>query len=336
MTSEPGHASLRPRSQAGGCKATWFEKTTMPSHLKDLVRARMEKTGESYQQALRHVRAQDEGRAAAPPETRPEARRREERIERSRSVADTAFSIAILRAREAERPEAERLFDDPYARLFSAAGAHAAESTQRFLDLPLSHEQVRMRTRFIDDAVREGLKAGLDQIVLLGAGFDARGLRMPEIAARRASVYEVDTAEQLERKRRVLATAGVNVPGRVHYVPFDFDTAEYETALAAALETEGFRRRAGALFVWEGVIGYIGNDEIDRNLRFMASEGGPGTRLVFTYGDGSFHPDTAAERTRRAGFSSCEELGGDDLWRRYLPGEPHPIAFVVKVALAIV
>ena len=32
----------------------------MPSHLKELVRARMEKTGESYQQALRHVRAQEE------------------------------------------------------------------------------------------------------------------------------------------------------------------------------------------------------------------------------------------------------------------------------------
>lgn len=238
----------------------------MPSHLKDLVRARMEKTGESYQQALRHVRAQDDRRAPGP----SQARRREERTERSRSVADTAFSIAIVRAKEAERPEAERLFDDPYARLFSAAGAHVAESTQRFLDLPLFHEQVRLRTRFIDDAVREGLKAGLDQIVLLGAGFDARGLRMPEIAARRAFVYEIDTAEQLARKRRVLATAGVKVPRRVHYVPFDFDTAEYD------------------------------------------------------------------ERTRRTGFSSCEEFGGDDLWRRYLPGEPHPIAFVMKLALAIV
>jgi len=28
-------------------------------------------------------------------------------------------------------------------------------------------------------------------VVLLGAGFDARGLRMPEIEARKAAIYEV-------------------------------------------------------------------------------------------------------------------------------------------------
>ena len=38
----------------------------MPSHRKELVRARMEKTGESYQQALRHVRAQGERAPSAP------------------------------------------------------------------------------------------------------------------------------------------------------------------------------------------------------------------------------------------------------------------------------
>jgi hypothetical protein len=64
--------------------------------------------------------------------------------------------------------------------------------------------------------------------------------------------------------------------------------------------------------------------------------GGPGSRLVFTYGGGTFDPGTAAQRTRRAGFSSLEELGGDDLWRRYLPGEPHPNAFLTKLGLAIV
>lgn len=38
----------------------------MPTTLKKLVRARMEKTGESYQQALRHVRAEDGSRREAP------------------------------------------------------------------------------------------------------------------------------------------------------------------------------------------------------------------------------------------------------------------------------
>jgi len=296
----------------------------MPSHLKELVRARMERTGESYQQALRHVRAQEAG---------PHGK---ERLERSRSVADTAFSIAVVRAEEGKRPRAERLFDDPYAHLFAAAGEHVAECTQRFLDLPGFWEGVRMRTRFIDDAVRDGLAGGLDQVVLLGAGFDARGLRLPEIEKRRVRVYEVDTAEQLARKRKVLTAGGIAVPANIRYVPFDFDTADYETELAAALEAEGFRGGAGAVFVWEGVIGYIRSDEIDRNLRFMASQGGARSRLVFTYGESSFDPETAAERTRRAGFTSCQELAGDELWRRYLPGEPYAGASVMRLGLAIV
>lgn len=325
MTSELGDASLR-HDACRGVRGTWLEKTIMPSHLKELVHARMEKTGESYQQALRHVREQEE---RAPD---PSAERRS----RARTVADTAFSIAVVRADERRLPETERLFDDPFAAAFVAGGAHAVESTQRFLDLPFFRDGIRLRTRFIDDAVRDGLEAGLDQIVVLGAGFDARGLRMHEIRERNVSLYEVDTGEQLARKRKLLASAGFELTPRVRYVPFDFDDAAFETALPSALEAKGFRSGAGALFVWEGVIGYIGDDEIDRSMRVMARAGGRGSRLVFTFGEGSFSPETAGERAERAGFSSCRELAGDELWRRYLPDTPHPNAFVMKVATAIV
>jgi methyltransferase (TIGR00027 family) len=309
-------------------RGAWLEKTIMPSHLKELVRARMEKTGESYQQALRHVRGDyDEADATKPSE---------ERVTRSRTVADTAFSIAVVRAEEGQRPPAEKLFDDPYASFFAAAGAHAAESTQRFLDLPFFRDGVRLRTRYIDDAVREGLNAGLDQLVLLGAGFDARGLRMPEVGARGAFVYEIDTAEQLARKRMLLSAAGVRMPARVRYVPFDFDAPDFAAGMTSALEAKGFRPGKGALFVWEGVIGYIDDAAIDHSLRFVANAGGVGTRLIFTFGQVGFESDTATDRTRRAGFCSCEEMAGDDLWRRYLPGEPHPNAWVTRVATAIV
>ena len=302
----------------------------MPSHLKELVRARMEKTGESYAQALRQVRAREE-RAPAAPDT-PYSRS----TGRAESVADTAFSIAVVRADEALRPEEDRLFDDPYASLFVAAGAHTAEATQRFVDLPFFRDGIRLRTRFIDDCVRDGLAAGLAQLVLLGAGFDTRGLRMPEIADHRASVYEVDTPDQLRRKQSVLASAGVKMRLRAVYVPFDFHTDDFENQLAVALEAKGFRRDAGALFVWEGVIGYIDGAAIDRTLRFTASAGGSRSRLVFTFGQSSFAPDTAAERLRRIGFSACQEIAADELWRRYLPGEPHPAAWVMKIGTAMV
>jgi methyltransferase (TIGR00027 family) len=252
------------------------------------------------------------------------------------TVADTAFTMTVVRAAEGALPAASRLFEDPYADLFHAAGAAAAEGTQRFLSLPFFQDGIRLRTRFIDDDVRAGLSAGLDQVVLLGAGFDCRGLRMPEIAARGATVFEVDLAAQLDRKRTILAAGGVTLPPWIHHVPCDFAAPDFADTLTAALEAGGFRRGAGALFVWEGVIGYIDDAAIDRSLTFMVRAGGPGSRLVFTFGEGSFHPDSARERTRRCGFSECTELGLDEVWRRYLPGEPHPSAGVSRVGSAVV
>lgn len=302
----------------------------MPSHLKELVRARMEKTGEGYQQALRHVRAQEERAADVP-------RIVEEAVVRSRTVADTAFSIAVVRADEGRRPDGERLFVDPYASAFAAAGLHAAESTQRFLDMPFFRDGIRLRTRFLDDCVRDGLAAGLRQIVLLGAGFDARGLRMAEIPSHRATVFEVDTPYQMERKRRALAGAGVELPAHIVYVPFDFDTPDFDSELGGALEMAGFKPRIGAMFVWEGVIGYVDDKTIDRTLRFMASAGGPRSRVAFTFADEAhLGEEPMAARTKRCGFASFDALAGDALWRRYLPGEPHPNAWVTKVGLATV
>jgi methyltransferase (TIGR00027 family) len=252
------------------------------------------------------------------------------------TAADTAYSIAVVRAQESDLPAAERLFEDPYAPVFAAAGAHAAEGTKRFLALPFFRDAIRLRTKGIDAFVREGLAAGLNQLVLLGAGFDTRGMRMPEIAAQRATVYEVDFAEQLEHKRALLAAAGVTLPAWIAHVGCDFKAPDFDAPLTAGLQERGFRIGAGAIFVWEGVLAYIGRDVVDRSLRFMARAGGPGSRLVFEFVPDVFEPETVQDRTRQTGFTACDEVAFDDLWRRYLPGEPHPNSRAIRLAMATV
>ena len=46
------------------------------------------------------------------------------------------------------------------------------------------------RTRLIDDAVAAALRDGIDQVLILGAGFDCRAYRLPGIE--RARVFEID------------------------------------------------------------------------------------------------------------------------------------------------
>lgn len=251
----------------------------------------------------------------------------------SSTVARTAFATAAVRADEALLSPSERLFDDPYAALFAAdADAEAAEGTRRFLDLPFFRDGVRLRTRFIDDVLREALSQGISQVVLLGVGFDARALRMPELASPAvARIFEVDLAEQIETRRSLLDAAGVVVPPSVARVACDFDAPNLEDTLTAGLVVQGFRQGVGTIFVWEGVTAYITRASIDRSLAWMARAAGPGGRVVFDFGHFSFDPEGAPEVMRRHGYSAFEEHGMDELWRRYLPGEAHENAWVARI-----
>src|SRR5207344_284098 len=99
----------------------------------------------------------------------------------------------------------------------------------------------------------------------------------------------------------------VTIPTTDLYVPVDdFTTDAFTRALAAA----GFDREGAAFFVWEGVIGYIGDAEIDSNLRFMASAA-KRARVVFTFGMESYAP-----RVTKLGFAVREELAMTAIWRR--------------------
>jgi methyltransferase (TIGR00027 family) len=183
-------------------------------------------------------------------------------------VADTATVIALIRSQESSVPPAERLFDDPYARLFSVGGAAAEEIAARFFTVPFFREAIRLRTRFIDDTVRAILADGLRQIVLLGAGFDCRTLRLADIANSGAAVFEIDFAPQLAHKRAVLEAAGVKLPDAVRFVPCDFTADDFETKLLVDLSADGFRPGMGTCFIWEGVVGYLDDAAVDRTPRF--------------------------------------------------------------------
>ncbi|MGZ5969080.1 MAG: class I SAM-dependent methyltransferase, partial [Polyangiales bacterium] len=118
------------------------------------------------------------------------------------------------------------------------------------------------------------------------------------------------------------------------WISCDF-TGDWEPRLLADLEARSFRRGVPTTFVWEGVIGYIDGPAIDRSLALMASVG-HGTRVAFTFGEASIYPDTVEQRTRRAGFTRVEQVGCDELWRRHLSGEPHPVLATSRLAIASV
>jgi methyltransferase (TIGR00027 family) len=115
-----------------------------------------------------------------------------------RNISDTARWVAIYRARESERPDA--LFRDPFARRL------AGERGEQIVALlPASnHNQWAwaIRTYLFDRLITQQVAQGVDLIVNLAAGLDARPYRMELPAA--LQWVEVDLPELVAYKTEIL------------------------------------------------------------------------------------------------------------------------------------
>ena len=93
------------------------------------------------------------------------------------------------------------------------------------------------RTRYFDDVLAEEARVGLEQLVILGAGFDSRSIRFSD-ALRTARVFEVDMPEVLAlRDERLLP--GHQTTSAIA-VPIDFEHED----LGEALRRHGQKRSA--------------------------------------------------------------------------------------------
>src|SRR5262245_33166906 len=207
-----------------------------------------------------------------------------------REASRTAEYMALFRALASARPAARRLFEDRFARAFLRPRLRFVVGLARlplvgrlvpaFIDhrWPGARTSGVARTRFIDDVIEANLGAGTEQVVMLGAGFDARAYRIPAMA--KAVVFEVDhPATSAAKKARVEAALGA-VPRHVHFVAIDFNTEP----LASTMSVAGFDVARRALFVWEGVTNYLAEDAVDATLRWCATAAASSI-VVFTYVD---------------------------------------------------
>jgi methyltransferase (TIGR00027 family) len=219
------------------------------------------------------------------------------------SASRTAEYMALFRALESLRPPEERRIDDPFASrflrpalrllLYAARRPEVRRLLVRFLDArwPGARSSGVARTRWIDDALRAELRAGCPQVVILGAGFDARAWRLPELAGVR--VFELDRAATQERKRARLGAGAAPV-----FVSADLGVPDFGAALRAA----GFDPERPACFLLEGVSNYLSAEAVDGVMRFVGRSA-PGSAFLFTYVHRDFLAGTlhaeGAERLRR-------------------------------------
>jgi methyltransferase (TIGR00027 family) len=262
----------------------------------------------------------------------------------------TAQYVALYRAFETTERRRPPLFRDPFARAFlpprltffldAARLPIVRRLVLRYADrrAPGARTSAIARTAYIDDAVRAAAARGVRQVVLLGAGYDCRAHRMPELRA--ARVFEVDRDEIQALKRARLADLGAR--GDVRYVAVDFQRDDLGVALSGA----GWSGAEPSLVIWEGVTGYLTEPAVVAVLRWAATMAA-GSRIVFTYIhagvlDGSvafaggrklvdnvrrlgepwrfgLHPEKTGAFVAAAGLRLIADVGADEYRRTYLP-----------------
>ena len=202
---------------------------------------------------------------------------------RSKQSSLTAAGIAITRAIESEKPEDERICNDPFARYLVSGWLYAI--TAFFVRTGYAEWRgpgvmgyIVVRERYIDDVVREQLTNGLKQLVILGAGYDSRAYRFNGLIEH-IKVFEVDHPATQADKLKKLDEILDELPPHVTYVPMDFKTQSLEKRL---LES-GFSSKLKTLFIWQGVSMYLTPEAVDATLRFVASHSAPGSAIIFDY-----------------------------------------------------
>ncbi|HEY6006011.1 MAG TPA: SAM-dependent methyltransferase [Anaeromyxobacter sp.] len=277
---------------------------------------------------------------------------------RTGEPSTTALYVALGRA-AAHRRAAVKGFSDPVAiRLLPERYVAALERAERGTPPSWRERRFRwlvsrltrwapLRTLAIDDALRGSL--GQDaQVVILGAGLDARAWRMPELAG--SVVYEVDhPATQRYKRERV---ASLRPAAReVRFVPVDFEREPFPAKLAEA----GHEAARPTAWIWEGVVMYLLPGVVEATVRLVAERSAPGSRLLASYATPSlrravvglflarlgepfrsaFTPRRFAELLGRSGFSVLSDDGVADWARRYAGQGARPARIGSSQRLAV-
>jgi methyltransferase (TIGR00027 family) len=167
-----------------------------------------------------------------------------------KDVSDTAFWIAHHRRLETERSDA--LFQDPFAaKLAGERGKRISEA------MPTSRVvawTVALRTRIIDEYLQLAINSGVDTVLSLGAGLDARPYRMKLPAS--LHWIEADYPQILEYKTSQLQADKPCC--QLERVQIDLADRERRRQLLARINAQAH----GILVLTEGLIPYLDNDEV--------------------------------------------------------------------------
>jgi len=225
-----------------------------------------------------------------------------------RNISDTAQWAAAFRAQETERRDA--LFRDPLARRL------AGERGEQIASAMTMHTKNAwswvMRTYVFDQYVERQLGAGVDTVLNLAAGLDARPYRMDVSPTLRW--IEVDLPDLLAYKEEILA--GERPRCVLERIPMDLSDVARRRALFSQIGATSKR----VLIISEGLLVYLSAEDVGVLATDLARQ------PTFRYWICDVVSPGLLEMLRREGGAALERAGapfkfappeGPEVFRRY-------------------
>lgn len=141
-----------------------------------------------------------------------------------------------------------------------------------FVGEPQMTDEPVARATFFDAALTRHLN-DIEQLVILGAGWDTRSYRVPE----KITCFEIDAPKTQQIKRRMLKKAALDTT-RITFVSADFLIEDWLEKLVSA----GFDVEKPSFFLWEGVTMYLDREAVESTLRKVANTA-RGSVVAFDY-----------------------------------------------------
>jgi methyltransferase (TIGR00027 family) len=205
--------------------------------------------------------------------------------ENMKSPSKTAEEVTLIRIIESTKPEDERICYDPLAIHFISP--ETLELHQKNPEIDKEKQivfkgvanTIAARVRYFDDFVKKSIDEGIEQLVILGAGYDTRAYRIESLKGD-VKVFEVDHPGTQGLKVEKLKEFFESIPDYVEYVSVNF---EIET-LDQKLLNSGYNSSRKTLFIMEGLTMYISPEAVDEILSFIVENSGSGSAVIFDYG----------------------------------------------------
>ena len=228
-------------------------------------------------------------------------------------ASSTALSVAKVRAfHQLMDDEPKILADSVILRLL---GPGIAEEIRANAGLATEERfagfrgHIVLRNRYAEDCLREAMGRGTRQYVLLGAGYDTFAYRQP-VWAEALTIFEVDHPASQVAKRKLLASAGIDLPRNLRFAPVNFEFDSLKDGLKAA----GVDLTRPVFFACLGVLVYLEERAIAEMFACIAKMA-RGSEFVFTFSQPESALDERELVSRAKITATVSEMG--EPWQSY-------------------